>query len=425
MSDKPGKLDRYCSVGRRALAIMAKTPVPGAVKTRLSPPLTPDQSAMLARAFLRDAMLVGLRVPTCTVHVILPTQDDPEPVLSLAPPQVTLHRQSSPGLAEGQRETVKHLLSAGAEVVALIGADLPTLPSAYIDVAFRSLEDDRADLVLGPARDGGYYLIATHGDYPEIFEGIAWSTGEVLDQTLERAAELGLRVELLPEWEDVDDEEGLMRLVDGLGLNGRLDAPATRAALQALERQGALLPESPVPWTVTARRYHFHSTWRSFVEESVVTHNGQHGEYSYLDAPDAVWIVPVTAYGEIVLVRQYRHPVRSWLLEVPAGAVDGMAPADAAAKELREEVGGVSAEIHYLGEFFGSSGNSTHRASYYVAFDVTLNETEHESTELMETAFVPAELAFDMAVRGEISDGQSALAVLIARDHIRSRLASQ
>jgi len=401
---------------------MAKAPVAGRVKTRLCPALTNYQAAFLAAAFLRDAMLAAARARSSVRRVFIPADDDIEAVRDLLPDDVSVERQSSTGLAAGQREAIQRLLEPGPGSVVLIGSDVPALQPSDIERSFGLLESGIADVVLGPAQDGGYFLIAVREDHPGLFEDISWSTSDVLEQTLERAASLGLKVGLLPEIGDVDTIDDLHRLIEQLGKHPQIEASATRAALQALRSQGLPLPPAPIPWKVASEVHRFESQWRSFVEEETITHTGESSGYSYLIAPDAVWVVPVTPDGQIILLRQYRHPVREWMLEVPAGALDGMSPLDAAFKELREEVGGVAADTHYLGAFYGSSGSSTHRSHYFVAFGVEVGVTAHESTELIELLTVPAAMAFDMAKRGEISDGQSALAVLLARDLIHQRL---
>lgn len=406
----------------RALGIMGKVPTVGQVKTRLSPPLMPEHAALLYTAFLRDAMVLGLNVPQCHVSVVLPGGNDERQLQDLAPAGVSFVQQPGNGLGDGLRGAIQLLLGQGAESVALIGSDSPTLPAEYIERAFDLLERDCADVVLGPADDGGYYLIAVRKDHPRLFEEITWSSHLVMDQTLERAREADLRVELVPEWYDVDDGESLNQLVTDLGNDGHLAASATRVALPTLRRLGAELPTSPIPWTVLSTETPYRDRRRSLVQERLLTHRGDEAAYSYLDAPDAVWIVPVTKQGEIVLIRQYRHPVRDWVLEVPAGGLDGDSMHVAAVKELREEVGGTGGDVSYVGAFYSSSGQMTLRALVFVALGIELGESELESTELLEPVIVPAELAFDMARRGEINDGQSALAVLFCESQIREWL---
>jgi glycosyltransferase A (GT-A) superfamily protein (DUF2064 family) len=124
---------------------------------------------------------------------------------------------------------------AGATgAVMALGSDHPTLPLELVHRAFERVEAG-ADVVLGPAEDGGYYLIALgpQAVAPRLFEGIAWSTGRVLPQTLERCAELGLAVELLPEACDVDTPEDLRRLAIRMA-DADLGCPRTRDLLATL-----------------------------------------------------------------------------------------------------------------------------------------------------------------------------------------------
>jgi hypothetical protein len=117
-----------------------------------------------------------------------------------------------------------------------VGSDHPALPLALVHRAFERVEAG-ADVVLGPAEDGGYYLIALgpKAAAPRLFEGIAWSTDQVLAATLDRCRELGLSVELLPEASDVDTPEDLRRLAARMAEEGDLGCPRTRALLASLD----------------------------------------------------------------------------------------------------------------------------------------------------------------------------------------------
>jgi glycosyltransferase A (GT-A) superfamily protein (DUF2064 family) len=129
----------------------------------------------------------------------------------------------------------------GPEPVVLIGSDSPTLPTNFPDLAFAAL--GHQDLILGPATDGGLYLIgvnAQHRAWP-IFDGIDWSTAQVLDQVMRRLIELEARVEVLPPWYDIDEPNDLAFLKGHLAASSvsqlakqYFDAPATRAALERL-----------------------------------------------------------------------------------------------------------------------------------------------------------------------------------------------
>ena len=118
-----------------------------------------------------------------------------------------------------------------AERIVLIGSDSPTLPSEFVRDAFKKLET--VDGVVGPARDGGYYLIGLRRPCPELFAGIAWSEPDVLQQTLSRARQAGLDLQLLREWYDVDELEDLLRVkkeIRELRDAGSSEFPARTAA---------------------------------------------------------------------------------------------------------------------------------------------------------------------------------------------------
>ena len=127
-------------------------------------------------------------------------------------PDIYLVPQRGEGLGERLAQRLANWLATGYDAAVLIGSDAPDLPTERVEQAFSALEG--ADLVLGPAVDGGYYLVgeSTHND--QLYSGIAWSTGKVLEQTLTKATKLGLSSTLLQDWDDLDDLPALLRLVD-------------------------------------------------------------------------------------------------------------------------------------------------------------------------------------------------------------------
>ena len=166
-------------------------------------------------------------------------------------------------------------------------------------------------------------------------------------------------------------------------------------------------------WETLDSKNLWKSHWYNLRQDRLRTPEGREFTYTLIDHPGAVWVVPVTAEGRVVLIRQYRYTVDDWCYEVPAGGLsEDLTPKEAASRELLEEVGGVASEFCYVGQFYTSNGISNEVAYVYLATGVELGETDREPTELMEIRLVPVDKAMRMARSGEISDGPSALALL-------------
>jgi len=192
---------------RRALGIFAKEPVPGRVKTRLCPPLSPEEAAEIYRISLEETVAVASSGRFFPVIFYTGRQA----YFRQAFPGLTLIAQVGDDLGERMDRALETLLGQGHAAAVLIGSDSPDLPPAHLEDAFALL--DRADCVTVPADDGGYVLIGERRHHPELFRDIPWSTGEVLAATRRRAAALGIDYRELAPWEDVDDLESLKRLL--------------------------------------------------------------------------------------------------------------------------------------------------------------------------------------------------------------------
>lgn len=226
-----------------ALAIMTKAPRTGHVKTRLVPPLTANEAAALNTCFLRDTAAAileasGKNVQDIAVYTPIGAE---ETYIDILPDNFQLVPQRGDGFGERLAAATEDLLRIGFQSVCLIDSDSPTVPSrVYAEAAnMLSIRGDR--VVLGPADDGGYYLIGLKQDHRRLFEQIDWSTERVLEETMQRAAELDLEVKLLPTGYDVDDRATLRRLCDELLNPNAKDqvAPETRRFLRELiEREG-------------------------------------------------------------------------------------------------------------------------------------------------------------------------------------------
>lgn len=210
----------------RALAIFAKTPLPGLVKTRLSPPLSPRQGAELYRCMLLDTIA---RVQLLNADTVIFYEGEAD-FFRKAAPDATLIRQHDGGLGTRLERAFDQLAELGYDSRVVIGSDAPDLPLAYLEDAFARLEGG-SDTVFGPASDGGYYLVAVRGGQGRIFQGIPWSSDKVLEVSLKQAEASGFSSALLPPWYDVDSYEDLLRPGLSDPLNG---APLTRSFLARL-----------------------------------------------------------------------------------------------------------------------------------------------------------------------------------------------
>jgi rSAM/selenodomain-associated transferase 1 len=218
-----------------ALAIMAKRPRAGEVKTRLCPPLTSEEAARLAHCFLLDKLDQVRRLPGVARFVAFSPSDAEAFFGNQIGDGFSLLPQRGNDLGERLANLSERLLGGGFAAALIIGADSPTLPDAVIHEAHEALAVGMADVVLGPADDGGYYLIGLRRPGPFLFQGIAWGTDAVLSQTLARAGMARLRTHLLPAWYDVDVEADLHRLARDLA-DDRTPALRTRSYLLTLAR---------------------------------------------------------------------------------------------------------------------------------------------------------------------------------------------
>ena len=224
-----------------ALAVMTKAPHAGRVKTRLVPPLAPGEAAELNKCFLRDtaAMISNVCSHCVAKGIAVYTPVGAESAYAgILPADFTLLPQRGEKFGERLYFAVEDLLKCGFDSVCLIDSDSPTVSPTNFERAVQVLAAPENRLVLGPSDDGGYYLIGLKKSDRRLFEQIDWSTERVFNQTIQRANDIELKVELLPTGYDVDDEAGLRRLGDELlknewGSNSEV-APSTRRFLATL-----------------------------------------------------------------------------------------------------------------------------------------------------------------------------------------------
>lgn len=214
----------------KGLIIFAREPVPGRVKTRLAASIGDLAAAELYAAMLGDVLENAAKLEGVKTMAFWATDGDPTPA-PLAP-HMESFVQSGANLGDRMAAALETAFSNGVEACCIIGSDSPDLPVEYIRQTFDHLEQDEADVVFGPAEDGGYYLLGLRRNWPWFFRDIPWSTTAVLKSSLKRAEELGLRTTLLPAWYDLDELKDLLRLLGSHGTS----APRTRELAHRLCR---------------------------------------------------------------------------------------------------------------------------------------------------------------------------------------------
>jgi glycosyltransferase A (GT-A) superfamily protein (DUF2064 family) len=241
-----------------AIAIMAKAPRAGHSKTRLSPPLLLDEARQMSAAFLRDisenisiaaaehGSITGYAAyaPAGLEHLFDGV---------LAPGTQLVLADGSGDMPEGVEgfgrslwHATRALFELGHDSVCVLNSDSPTLPTACLVQAARILGSGGDQAVLGPAEDGGYYLLGMTRPHAPLYAGMIWSTDRVAAQTRAAAVGIGLKLHELPAWYDVDDRPALDRLLAELGRGGGFAAPATAACVERLRLRDRLSSASPL-----------------------------------------------------------------------------------------------------------------------------------------------------------------------------------
>jgi rSAM/selenodomain-associated transferase 1 len=206
-------------VSGAAIGIICKAPQPGRSKTRLATVIGDVEASELSACFLRDVAAAieavpealgrrgyGVYAPAGAEHIMR----------QLLPAEFGLLLQAGDDLGHVLIGATRALLDAGHDCVLLVNGDSPTLPTRLLVQAVETMRAPGDRMVLGPASDGGYYLIGLKHPHRQLFMQIAWGTETVARSTCARAAEIGLATTLLPEWYDVDDLKTLRWLQDEL-----------------------------------------------------------------------------------------------------------------------------------------------------------------------------------------------------------------
>jgi rSAM/selenodomain-associated transferase 1 len=192
------------------LVVVAKAPVPGEVKTRLSPEFTFAEATDLYRCFIQDRIKEIGNLAGIDLAISYTPEDSEGYFAQFLSNGFRLFPQRGKDLGERLSNIFVDKLAGEYDAVSIIDSDTPDLPRSIVEQSFQLLVTDRADAVFGPCYDGGYYLVGMRQPHPELFQNIPWSTEMVLPRTLEKAHDLGLDTKLLPPWNDLDTFEDLL-----------------------------------------------------------------------------------------------------------------------------------------------------------------------------------------------------------------------
>jgi len=186
-----------------AILYFVKYPTPGKVKTRLAQTIGEDKAADLYRQLAQDNFYILRECKNTDLIVVFDPPEDQEKVHQWLFWGDRYVPQSGIGLGHRLTHAFQWAFGQGYKRVAAYGSDTLRLTTIIVEQGFIALQD--ADVVIGPAKDGGYYLIGTSSSQPELFEGMKWSTSEVLSQTYQIIHHLKLKYHTLCPLEDMDD----------------------------------------------------------------------------------------------------------------------------------------------------------------------------------------------------------------------------
>ncbi|MGM0366294.1 MAG: TIGR04282 family arsenosugar biosynthesis glycosyltransferase [Actinomycetota bacterium] len=211
------------------LIVFCKQPVPARVKTRMVPPLTYNEAALLYDAFLKETVNFSRKIKGVERILSFYPPESQNRLNSLIDMNWTTQVQQGNNFSQRLLNAFKENLSGNKPVV-VIGSDSPSLPPDLIYAAFKALEKHK--IVIGPAIDGGFYLLGLKEFYTRIFDQVRWSSKNTLSDTLKNIRHMGIEPFMLPEWYDVDDIYDLKLLVSHLSLIPENEFKITREAIK-------------------------------------------------------------------------------------------------------------------------------------------------------------------------------------------------
>jgi rSAM/selenodomain-associated transferase 1 len=192
----------------KGLIVFAREPLPGMVKTRLAASIGTRAAAELYETMLQDVLENCRQLNDVETVVYWACEEKSLPLL--AERYRCNSRCQGPGdLGQRMQAAFEEMFAGGCDCCCIIGSDAPDLPISYILEAYRLLDGEQGDVIFGPSKDGGYYLLGARQVWPQLFTTIPWSSAEVLERSLSAVRDSGATASLLPEWQDIDTVDDL------------------------------------------------------------------------------------------------------------------------------------------------------------------------------------------------------------------------
>ena len=215
---------------QEALILFVKYPEEGKVKTRLGKTIGYERATKIYTQLAEHSFNESKKLNKVSRYLFFVDEQNRERIANWAGLGFSFYPQSAGNLGEKMKNAFSKVIAKGANKTIIIGSDLPDISKAIISKAFKDL--DKNNIVIGPSKDGGYYLLGMNKFYPELFDGIAWSTEQVLEQTLEKAKLLNLSVTLLKELNDIDTIDDLNEWQNKDHINEDSNSLAGKLALE-------------------------------------------------------------------------------------------------------------------------------------------------------------------------------------------------
>ncbi|MDD2270907.1 MAG: TIGR04282 family arsenosugar biosynthesis glycosyltransferase [Desulfuromonadaceae bacterium] len=207
---------------KKKLIVFAREPLPGDVKTRLAASIGDRLATDIYEKMLQDVLETCRQLSGVETVVFWACAENSLPLLSMRY-RCRSRIQGAGDLGQRMQAAFEEMFAEGCDLCCIIGSDAPDLPLSHFLEAYRLLAEPQTDVVFGPSKDGGYYLLGLRQSHPQLFTNIPWGGAAVLEQSLAAARDSALATVLLPEWQDIDTVEDLQAFQERKRLSAAME----------------------------------------------------------------------------------------------------------------------------------------------------------------------------------------------------------